>query len=192
MNPDAPSSGTPSKRSGGTDTRSSTTNDSELSADGQKVIEQALAEFEVFLRAKRLKMTEQRRKMISTALSQGGHFTAEDLYHELARMEQSVSMATVYRGLALLEEANLLEGHDFDDGLRRYERLLDREHHDHMICMDCRAVLEFQDDEIEALQHAAAERHGFTLEDHRLVLYVRCPDAEQPDDCTRRDAMRTE
>ena len=181
MNTDAPPPG-------GT---SSSRHDSAATSANDAVIDHALAEFEVFLRQKRLKMTEQCRQMITAALSQGGHFTAEDLYRELARGEQSVSMATVYRGLALLEEAELLEGHDFDDGLRRYERALDRAHHDHMICMDCRTVLEFQDTAIESLQHEAAKRHGFSLENHRLVLYVRCPNGDDPSTCTRRDSMRT-
>lgn len=157
----------------------------------QDTVEEALLAFEDFLRRKKLKMTEQRRTMIQTALSQAGHFTAEDLYRNLGKAGDSVSMATVYRGLALLEEAHLLEGHDFDDGQRRYERLLAREHHDHMICLDCRAVLEFQDDEIEQLQVQAAERHGFQLADHRLVLYVHCPEGDKPDKCGRREEMKT-
>ena len=153
--------------------------------------DEALAAFETFLRSKKLKMTEQRRTMIRSALVHEGHFTAEDLYRELRASGDPVSMATVYRGLALLEEAGLLEGHDFDDGQRRYERLLAREHHDHMICLDCRAVLEFQDDAIEDLQVKAAQRHGFRLANHRLVLYVHCPDGDDPDACVRRESMKT-
>jgi Fur family ferric uptake transcriptional regulator len=154
-------------------------------------VEEALTAFEAFLRRRRLKMTSQRRTMIQTALRHKGHFTAEDLYRRLVEAGAAVSMATVYRGLSLLEEARLLEGHDFDDGTRRYERLLDREHHDHMICLDCRRVLEFQDDDIESLQERAARRHGFELTDHRLVLYVRCPDGGQPERCARAEAMKT-
>lgn len=157
----------------------------------ESTVEEALTNFEEFLRRKKLKMTEQRRTMIRSALSQPGHFTAEDLYRDLGKTGDAVSMATVYRGLALLEEADLLEGHDFDDGQRRYERLLAREHHDHMICLDCRAVLEFQDDAIEDLQVKAAERYGFRLANHRLVLYVHCPDGDQPDACARREKMIT-
>ena len=154
-------------------------------------VDDALKAFEAFLRRRRLKMTAQRRTMIRMALRHRGHFTAEDLHRRLVEASAAVSMATVYRGLSLLEEARLLEGHDFDDGTRRYERLIDREHHDHMICLDCRKVLEFQDDAIESLQEDAARRHGFDLADHRLVLYVRCPEGSQPDRCSRAEAMRT-
>ena len=155
-------------------------------------VDEALEHFEAFLRKKRLKMTEQRRTMIRLALRETGHFTAEDLYRRLSEGGENVSIATVYRGLGLLEEAGLLEGHAFDDGTRRYERLLSREHHDHMICLDCRKVLEFQDDAIERLQQDAAERHGFRLADHRLVLYVHCPEGDAPAACTRAERMTTE
>lgn len=154
-------------------------------------VEEALAAFESFLSRKRLKITSQRRTMIRIALTQRGHFTADDVYRRLGQEGERVSMATVYRALGLLEEAGLLEGHAFDDGTRRYERSVDRAHHDHMICLDCRRVLEFQDNDIETLQERAAARHGFSLEDHRLVLYVRCPEGSKPEACARPEAMRT-
>ena len=116
-------------------------------------------------------MTDQRRNLVRAALDQHGHFTAEELYRRLGGSGEPVSMATVYRGLSLLEDADLVEGHDFADGHRRYERALDREHHDHMICADCRAVVEFTNDKIEKLQAKAAADHGFTLEDHSLTLW---------------------
>ena len=152
----------------------------------EDTLEEALRGFEDFLRTKRLKMTEQRRTMIREALSQQGHFTAEDLHRRLSREGQSVSMATVYRGLALLEEADLLQGHDFADGLRRYERAIDREHHDHMICLDCRAVVEFTDHEIERLQEKVVADHGFTMDDHALTLFVRCNEWAKDESCQRR------
>jgi Fur family ferric uptake transcriptional regulator len=151
-------------------------------------VEDALRGFEEFLRTKRLKMTEQRRMMIGSALEQDGHFTAEDLHRKLSRAGEPVSMATVYRGLALLEEADLLQGHDFADGLRRYERALDREHHDHMICLDCRAVVEFTNSEIERLQEEVVTEHGFTMNDHALTLFVRCNELAQSGACERRKA----
>lgn len=150
-------------------------------------LDEALKEFEEFLRLKRLKMTAQRRTMIEAALAQRGHFTADDLYRRLSRDSRSVSMATVYRALALLEEAKLLEGHDFADGQRRYECMLDREHHDHMICVDCRAVIEFTNEEIERLQEEVVASEGFELEDHSLTLFVKCKELRATDGCERRD-----
>ncbi len=150
-------------------------------------LEEALRAFEDFVREKRLKMTGQRRTMIRAALEHTGHFTAENLYQELSRGGEQVSMATVYRGLALLEEADLLHSHNFADGQRRYERALDREHHDHMICTDCRAVIEFTNEQIESLQDEIVSSHGFTMQDHSLTLFVRCNTFREQGRCDRRD-----
>jgi Fur family ferric uptake transcriptional regulator len=151
-------------------------------------LDQALAAFEEFLRSERLKMTGQRRQMVRAALDQSGHFTAEELYRRLVKEGESVSMATVYRGLRLLEDAGIVEGHDFADGQRRYERALQREHHDHMVCVDCRAVLEFQSEEIERLQKEIVAEHGFEIEEHNLTLYVNCRSWRETGKCSRREA----
>ena len=158
-----------------------------MSTLSDEELDQAVDTFEHFLREKRLKMTDQRRTMVRAALGQRGHFTAEELHRRLNRADDSVSMATVYRGLALLEEAELLEGHDFADGHRRFERALDREHHDHMICLDCRAVVEFTNERIEQLQEEVVQGHGFSLDDHRLTLFVRCNAWRDSGACERRD-----
>ena len=161
------------------------THDHDLPSDD--VLESALQIFEEYLRARRLKMTDQRRTMVRAAMEQQGHFTAEELHRTLANDGDAVSLATVYRGLAVLEEASLVEGHDFADGMRRYERAIDREHHDHMVCVDCRAVIEFTNDRIEQLQQEVVEDHGFTMQDHSLTLFVHCKAWEQRGACDRRD-----
>ncbi len=149
-------------------------------------LDHALSVFEEFLRAERLKMTGQRRNMVRAALDQRGHFTAEELYQRLVGEGESVSMATVYRGLRLLEESGIVEGHDFADGQRRYEQALKREHHDHMVCVDCRKVFEFQNTEIERQQRQVATDSGFEIEDHTLTLYVKCRDWREKGECERR------
>jgi Fur family ferric uptake transcriptional regulator len=149
-------------------------------------IEEAVSLFAEYLRRKRLKMTAQRRSMVRTVMAERGHFTAEELHHKLLAEGEAVSLATVYRGLSLLEEAELLEGHDFADGTRRYERSLDREHHDHMVCMDCRAVIEFTNERIERQQEKVADTHGFTIADHSLTLFVRCNAWREQGTCERR------
>ncbi|MDA1193909.1 MAG: Fur family transcriptional regulator [Planctomycetota bacterium] len=153
---------------------------------GEDALESALSELEVFLRARRLKMTEQRRTMAKAALSHHGHFTAEELHRALGNDGEAVSLATVYRGLAVLEDAALVEGHDFADGTRRYERAVDRQHHDHMVCVDCRAVIEFTNEKIERLQQQVVEAHGFTMKDHSLTLFVRCNVWRADGACERR------
>ena len=101
-----------------------------------------------------------------------------------------MSLATVYRALGLLEEAGILEGHDFADGQRRYERALTREHHDHLICLDCRAVVEFQNPAIEELQEKVLREHGFTMVHHALTIFASCEALRATGTCPRRDAEK--
>ncbi len=156
----------------------------------QPAPEDPLDVFEAFLKRKGLKMTEQRRTMVATVLEHDGHFTAVDAHERLRSAGEPVSLATVYRALGLLEEAGILEGHDFADGQRRYERALTREHHDHLICLDCRAVVEFQNPAIEELQDKVLKDHGFTMVHHALTIFASCGALRQTGTCARRDAER--
>lgn len=150
----------------------------------------ALELFGGFLRRKGLKTTAQRRTMVRRVLERSGHFTAVDVHEGLKEDGEGVSLATVYRTLGLLEEAGLLQGHDFDDGQRRYERAHTREHHEHVICLDCRAVVEFQSPEIEALQDQVLAQHGFRMVHHSLTMFASCETLRTAGSCPRRDAER--
>jgi Fur family ferric uptake transcriptional regulator len=100
------------------------------------------------------------------------HLTAEDIYKRLLAHQEDIGLATVYRVLTQFESAGIVEKHNFEGGQAVYE--LDRgKHHDHMIDVDSGKVIEFISEEIERLQHEIAERHGYVIEDHSLVLYVR-------------------
>ena len=100
------------------------------------------------------------------------HMTAEDIYRHLLEDGDEIGLATVYRVLTQFETAGLVLKHNFEGGHAVYE--LDRgEHHDHMVDIDTGKVIEFQSDEIEALQNRIAAEHGYTIHDHALVLYVR-------------------
>jgi Fur family ferric uptake transcriptional regulator len=148
----------------------------------------ALDLFEEYLKRQRLKMTDPRRTMVRVALAQTGHFTADDVHGRLREEGERVSLATVYRTLALLEESGLLEGHDFADGQRRYERALKREHHDHLICIDCRAVVEFQNRAIEELQEQVLVEHGFKMVHHALTMFASCETLRSTGRCPRKDS----
>jgi Fur family transcriptional regulator, ferric uptake regulator len=100
------------------------------------------------------------------------HMTAEDIYRHLLEDGDEIGLATVYRVLTQFETAGLVLKHNFEGGHAVYE--LDRgEHHDHMVDIDTGKVIEFQSDEIEALQDRIAAAHGYQIQDHALVLYVR-------------------
>ena len=152
----------------------------------QPAPEDPLDVFEAFLKRKGLKMTEQRRTMVRSALSQAGHFSADDVHAELRREGEPVSLSTVYRALALLEDSGILEGHDFADGQRRYERALTREHHDHLICLECRAVVEFQNPAIEDLQEQVLADHGFKMVHHALTIFASCEALRTTGTCARK------
>ena len=100
------------------------------------------------------------------------HLSAEDVYKALLEAEEDVGLATVYRVLTQFESAGLVVRHNFDGGHSVFE-LSRGEHHDHMVCMETGDVIEFIDEEIEKRQHAIAEKHGFEIVDHNLVIYVR-------------------
>ena len=102
------------------------------------------------------------------------HLTAEDIYRHLLDQGDEIGLATVYRVLTQFEAAGLVLKHNFEGGHAVYE--LDRgEHHDHMVDVDSGRVIEFHSEEIEALQHRIAAEHGYEIQDHALVLYVRKP-----------------
>ena len=100
------------------------------------------------------------------------HMTAEDIYQVLRDADEDVGIATVYRVLTQFEVAGLIERHNFDNGPAVYE--LDRgEHHDHMVCTETGAVIEFHNEEIEKIQETLVNEKGYELVGHSLVLYVK-------------------
>lgn len=119
---------------------------------------------------KGLRMTEQRRVIASVLSTSHDHPDVEELHRRAAAIDKKISIATVYRTVSLLEEAGIIERHDFRDGRARYEEL-GTEHHDHLIDMHSGKVLEFSDPRIEELQREIAQRLGYKLVDHRLELY---------------------
>lgn len=118
-------------------------------------------------------MTEQRRIIARVLSDADDHPDVESVYQRATAIDPKISMATVYRTVRLLEEASILERHDFGfgDGRARYEEIPD-EHHDHLIDVETGEVVEFHNEEIERLQEEVARKLGFRLVDHRLELYA--------------------
>jgi Fur family transcriptional regulator, ferric uptake regulator len=125
------------------------------------------------LRNAGLKVTLPRLKILELLESSDRrHMSAEDIYRKLIDLKEDVGLATVYRVLTQFEAAGLVRRHHFEGGSAVFE--LERgHHHDHMVCLETGKVIEFVSEEIEKLQHAIAEKHGYLVEDHNLVLYVR-------------------
>lgn len=127
------------------------------------------------LRKVGLKVTLPRVKILQildSAVEEGLHLSAEDVYKTLLEQGDDVGLATVYRVLTQFESAGLVERHNFEGGYSVFEMARD-EHHDHMVCAETGEVIEFYDAEIERLQKEIAKKHGFELVNHSLVLYVK-------------------
>jgi len=125
------------------------------------------------LRKAGLKVTHPRLRILEILEgADGRHLSAEDIYRNLIESSEDIGLATVYRVLTQFEAAGLVMKHNFEGGQAVYE--LDRGgHHDHMVCVDTGKVIEFYSADIERLQKEIAEQHGYVIEDHSLVLYVR-------------------
>ena len=120
-----------------------------------------------------LKITHPRKRILEILENERErHFTADDIYRRLVEAREEIGLATVYRVLNQFESAGLVEKHNFESGQAYYE-LDSGEHHDHMVCVETGKVIEFISAEIEAAQKKIAESHGYDIEDHSLVIYVR-------------------
>ena len=117
-----------------------------------------------------LRITEQRRVIARVLSESRDHPDVDRLHTRATQIDPRISIATVYRTVRLLEEAGILDRHDFGDGRSRYEAAPEA-HHDHMIDVETGKVIEFVDPELEALQRQIAERLGYRLVDHRMELY---------------------
>lgn len=129
-----------------------------------------------YLKRKDLKLTNQRKAILLTFWACEGHLSPEELYAQVQTKNPHIGQATVYRTLKLLVDAGLAkEVHFTKDSPILYERVLDRSHHDHLICESCGLNMEVMDPQIERLQEELAEKHGFRLTGHRMNLYGLCP-----------------
>lgn len=117
-----------------------------------------------------LRMTGQRRIVAQVLEAAKDHPDVEELHRRALAEDAAISLATVYRTVKLFEEEGILERIDFGDGRARYEDA-EREHHDHLIDARTGRVIEFVDEEIEALQEKIARRLGYRLVGHRMELY---------------------
>lgn len=135
-------------------------------------LREALAEY---MAKKGLRSTEQRRLIVDTFFEAPAHITIEELLAHVRASDPKVGYATVYRTLKLLAESGIAHEHRFGDGVTRYE-LADEEdeHHDHLICIECKSILEFEEPRLEELEQEIAARYGFQVEWHKHELYGIC------------------
>jgi Fur family ferric uptake transcriptional regulator len=121
-----------------------------------------------------LSTTRQRIQLGELVLSTHGHFTVDDLADLARKKGIRVGRVTVYRTLALMVEAGLVEERPFERDRMRYEHVVGHGHHDHMVCVNCGQVAEWESPAIEREQRRAADREGFEILHHTHTLFGRC------------------
>lgn len=128
--------------------------------------------FNLYLSEKGLKQTKQRQTIASVFFNTGKHIKIEELLGEVHKVEPQIGYVTVYRTLMLLKECGLAHQRHFGEGQSLFEKT--GEHHDHMICIKCGGITEFEDDQIEILQEKIARRINFKIVSHRHEVYGCC------------------
>lgn len=118
-----------------------------------------------------LKMTGPRKTILKVLGESVDHPSVEAVYERAKAIDSTISIATVYRTLNMLDELDLVTRHEFNESFSRYETNM--EHHHHLIDMETGQVIEFQNQELEILKEKIARDMGFELIDHRLELYGR-------------------
>jgi len=130
------------------------------------------AAMEEALRSEGVRLTRQRRAILQVLAEAASHPDAPELHRRVQEADDTVSLATVYRTLSVLETKGVVQRHAFEGAPARFETA-DAPHHDHIIDLDSREVIEFTSPEIERLQKEIARKHGYDVVSHRLELYCR-------------------
>lgn len=125
------------------------------------------------LKERKIRLTLQRELVLKCALKHL-HFTAEQLVADVRSVNTSISRASVYRTLSLLHDVGVIEKHDFRYGPPNYEVTFGKAHHDHLMCVQCGEIIEFQEPRVEQLQDNVVKRYGYKLLSHTHKLYGLC------------------
>ena len=128
-----------------------------------------------FMAKKGLRATKQRDHIVEAFFSHPDHVSIEELLARVRLRDPAIGYATVYRTLKLLTESGVANERRFGDGLTRYELADAETHHDHLICVECHRIVEFEEPRVEALQDEIAHTHGFIVRSHKHELYGICP-----------------
>ncbi|MBR1804979.1 MAG: transcriptional repressor [Selenomonadaceae bacterium] len=127
------------------------------------------------------KMTPQRKEILQIFVEHPEHLSAEDVYSLLREKESEIGLATVYRALDLLSKLGILVQIDFGDGCARYELNTadpNVHHHHHLICLNCKKVIEFDEDLLDELEEVISRKSGFKILNHEVKFFGYCKDCQ--------------
>ena len=139
-------------------------------------------QIQAFLKQHGFKSTRQRAIIAEEFLKSGGHITAEELYRKISKKHKDIGFTTVYRTLKLLSTSGLAAERVFADQLTRYEPFSAEAHHDHLICIRCGSITEFENPKMERLQEKIAGDFGFLIVTHKMEFYGYCRDCSRKKD----------
>ncbi|MBK8231658.1 MAG: transcriptional repressor [Candidatus Eisenbacteria bacterium] len=140
--------------------------------------EEVAERFRAYLATQSLRMTRQREELLTAVFHAPRHFEAEDLIKTLRERQGHVSRATVYRTLSLLEECGVLRKSLFGHNRHFYESVVGRHHHDHLVCIRCGKIQEFEEPRIEEMQEQICTRYGFKILDHVHEIFGACENCQ--------------
>ena len=145
-----------------------------------------LKQFQEYLATRGLKLTRQREEILRCLMAAQSHLSLEDVYALTRKKDPAIGRATAFRTLRLLQECGLVSEVGSADGRARFELKADRPHHDHMICVECGRIEEFESPMMERFQDEAIKRHGFVALWHRHEIFGRCTGCIKQRDGRRR------
>jgi len=134
--------------------------------------------FKSFLKERDLKYTPEREEIIEVIIKLQNHFDADDIYNQLKRHKSDVSLATVYRTIPLLIESSLIIETLHCREKILYEKIHNKRHHDHMVCINCGKIIEFYNENVERLQNEICQKYQFTPTEHRLGIKGYCKECK--------------
>ncbi len=131
--------------------------------------------FEDFLRSKSLRFTSERKQILEAVFSMHEHFEVDELLIKIRQSHRKrVSKATIYRSLPLLVESGLIREVIFTDKHTHYEHVFGHVEHEHIVCVKCKKIVEFQDQKIQEILLEVAKRHNFLKLRHKLEIDGLC------------------
>lgn len=137
--------------------------------------DEIIEHFNEFVKRKGLRRTSQRDSLVSMIFAKDEHFTSEELYEKIRRSDANVSRATVYRTISLLVDAGMLREIDLGGEEKTYDpNFIDKPSHNHLVCVDCRKVVEFEDKNIDTLGDCIARRLGFRTVQQEIHIEAAC------------------